>query len=78
MNSDVYTFFFEELEKTADNSYYMRNRNRILTQQRMYRRKNAVHIARRQKIYRRKVKSGAKRTRKRIRTGNSYAFAGYR
>jgi collagenase-like PrtC family protease len=77
-------FFADELEKLASDSrrkrhgYYMRNRNKILQQQRQYRAKNRASIARRQKMYRRRVKAGAQRQRKRISTGHSYTYGGYR
>lgn len=84
MDSEVFHFFVDELEKLASDKrrkrhgYYMRNRNRILQQQRQYRTKNRAQIARRQKIYRRKVKSGQQRQRQRIGMGNSYTYGGYR
>lgn len=84
MDSAVLHFFADELEKLASDSrrkrhgYYMRNRNKILQQQRQYRAKNRASIARRQKMYRRRVKAGAQRQRKRISTGHSYTYGGYR
>jgi|SaaInlStandDraft_5_1057022.scaffolds.fasta_scaffold00385_43 hypothetical protein len=84
MDSDVLYFFEDELEKLASDprrkrhQYYMRNKNRIQSQQRMYRKKNAHKIKRRQKIYRRQVGAGMRRQRKRISTGSSYTYGGYR
>lgn len=83
MDLEVLHFFSDELEKLAGNSrkrhgYYMRNRNKILQQQRRYRAQNKGKIALRQRMYRRKVKSGAHRQRKRISTGHSYTYGGYR
>ena len=84
MDAEVFHFFVDELEKLASDSrrkrhgYYMRNRNRILQQQRQYRAKNRAQIARRQKIYRRRVSSGQHRQRQRIGMGNSYTYGGYR
>ena len=84
MNLEVLHFFVDELEKLAADDrrkrhgYYMRNRNRILQQQRQYRAKNRAQIARRQKIYRRRVSSGQHRQRQRIGMGNSYTYGGYR
>lgn len=85
MDSDVLHFFGDELEKLAAtdkrrkrHQYYMRNKNRILAQQRMYRKKNMHKIRRRQKMYRRQVGAGMRRQRKRISTGNSYTYGGYR
>lgn len=85
MTPEVLHFFADELEKLAADSksksrhgYYMRNRNQILQKQRQYRAKNKAGIARRQKMYRRKVKMGAQRQRKRISTGHSYTYGGYR
>jgi len=83
MDLEALYFFSDELEKLAGNSrkrhgYYMRNRNKILQQQRRYRSTNRGKIALRQKMYRRKVKAGAQRQRKRISTGHSYTYGGYR
>lgn len=84
MDPEVLHFFTDELEKLAADKrrrrhqYYMRNKNQILTQQRMYRKKNMHKIKRRQKIYRRQVGAGMRRQRKRISTGNSYTYGGYR
>lgn len=84
MNSAFFHFFADELEKLASDkrrkrhNYYMRNRNKILQQQRRYRSKNKGQIALRQKMYRRKVKAGAHRQRKRVSTGHSYTYGGYR
>ncbi len=81
MDLEVLYFFSDELEKLAEKSrhnYYMRNRNQILQRQRQYRSKNKASIARRQMMYRRKVKAGAHRQRKRISTGHSYTYGGYR
>jgi hypothetical protein len=80
---EVLHFFSDEIEKLAESSrkrhnYYMRNRHKILQQQRRYRSKNKASIAMRQKRYRRKVKMGAQRQRKRISTGHSYTYGGYR
>lgn len=85
MDSDILHFFGDELEKLASEAdrrkrhqYYVRNKNRILAQQRMYRKKNMHKIQRRQKMYRRQVGAGMRRQRKRISTGNSYTYGGYR
>jgi hypothetical protein len=84
MDSEVFLFFVDELEKLASDdsrkrhNYYMQNRNRILQQQQQYRAKNRAQIARRQKAYRRKVGSGQHRQRQRIGMGNSYTYGGYR
>jgi len=85
MDSLILEFFQDELIKLASSAkkrkrhtYYMANRNAILNRQRMYRQKNAAKIRRRQKIYRNKVKSGARKVRKRISTGNSYSYGSYR
>lgn len=76
---DVFLFFVDELTKEAESdSYYQRNRARILAQQRAYRARNRGSIARRQKIYRRRVKAGSQRQRSRQRVGNSYIYTGYR
>lgn len=86
MDLDVLLFFADEIEKLGGDSdatrrrhqYYMRNKNRILTQQRMYRKKHGHTIKRRQMIYRKQVGSGMRRQQKRISTGNSYTYGGYR
>ena len=84
---DSFPYFADELEKLAApnketqkrmrKAYYRANRASILAKKRSYRRRNAAQIRRQQMLYRRKVKSGAKRRRKRIHTGQSYEFAVY-
>jgi hypothetical protein len=84
MNDLLLHFFYDELEKLAvgdsrsQHNYYLRNRNKILQQQRQYRAKNAPIISKKQKAYRSKVKSGMIRQRQRISTGSSYTYGGYR
>jgi hypothetical protein len=84
MDLEALQFFSDELEKLAADSrrkrhgYYMRNRHKILQQQKRYRATHGHAIARRQKMYRRKVKSGGHRQRKRVSTGHSYTYGGYR
>ena len=86
INADILHFFVDEVEKLGGDSdaarrrhqYYMRNRNRILSQQRMYRKENMHSSKRRQKRYRREINSGMKRQRQRVSTGNSYTYGGYR
>jgi hypothetical protein len=84
LDSLLLHFFYDELEKLAggdsrsQHNYYLRNRNKILQQQRQYRAKNAPMISKKQKVYRSKVKSGMIRQRQRISTGASYTYGGYR
>jgi hypothetical protein len=84
LDSLLLHFFYDELEKLAggdsrsQHNYYLRNRNKILQQQKQYRAKNAPIISKKQKAYRSKVKSGMIRQRQRISTGASYTYGGYR
>ena len=65
-------------QKRKRQQYYMRNRHQILQKQRQYRQRNKAQIALKQKMYRRQVGTGAKVQRKRITTGHSYTYGGYR
>jgi hypothetical protein len=84
MNALLLQFFSDELVKLASGSsdtqrnYYMRNRSKILQQQKAYRMQHAPMISKKQKVYRNKVKSGVLRQRERHSTGNSYTYGGYR
>lgn len=84
MDSLLWHFFSDELVKLAggdpskQHNYYLRNRNKILQQQKQYRVKNSAMISKKQKVYRSKVKSGMIRQRQRISTGTSYTYGGYR
>lgn len=71
-------FFSDELEKLAASEYYMRNRSKILQQQKSYRMQNAPMLAKKKKVYRAKVNSGMIRQRQRTSVGNSYTYGGYR
>lgn len=83
MDSLLLHFFADEVEKLAGSlnsrrDYYMRNRSKILQQQKSYRVQHAPMISKKQKAYRNKVNSGLIRQRQRISTGNSYTYGGYR
>lgn len=60
-------------------AYYMKNRQRLLAQSKVYRAKNRADLQRKKKIYRRQVKRGAKKQQRRVGAGShGYAMMGYK
>lgn len=68
----------EELRRRR-HAYYVENRAKLLQKGQIYRSQNKPLIARKKKRYNRQVKSGTRRQRQRIQTGNfSTGYAGFK